>query len=89
VYGNQNVCGSLQALSGLKVLDTCGAGDIFGGSAVQCILNTGKQPNELNSTELRQIAGFATAAAGLSTERSGGISSIPSLDEIRQRMREC
>ena len=36
----------------------------------------------LTEEELRQIVGFACTAAGLSTTRHGGISSVPTLEEI-------
>lgn len=58
-------------------VDTTGAGDIFGGSAVSQILEIGKDPAELNESELHRIASFASAAASLSTEHPGGISSVP------------
>lgn len=63
-------------------VDTTGAGDIFGGSAVSQILAIGKDPAELDATDLRQIAGFASAAASLSTEHPGGISSVPTRAEV-------
>lgn len=33
-------------------------------------------------TELREIVTFACVSAGLSTTRSGGISSVPTLDAV-------
>ena len=66
----------------VKPVDTTGAGDIFGGSAISRILKMRKPPEELTEEELMSIASFATTAASLSTQRLGGISSIPSEDEI-------
>lgn len=66
----------------VKPVDTTGAGDIFGGSAVSRILRTGKRPQELMESDLRKIAAFASTAASLSTEKLGGIPSIPSEDEV-------
>ena len=63
-------------------VDTTGAGDIFGGSAVSRILRIGKQPDELSEAELLDIASFATAAASLSTQKYGGIPSIPREEEV-------
>lgn len=83
VYKNAQCKGSVPAMQGLKVIDTCGAGDIFGGSAAWQILCAGKAPEELNDAELQSIVRFACTAAGLSTQRPGGISSIPSLDEVK------
>lgn len=86
VFANRNALGHVPALKGLKVTDTCGAGDIFGGSALWGVLNAGKEPEKLDDPELRKIVTFACTAAGLSTERSGGISSIPTLEEVENRM---
>lgn len=85
-YKNRNASGKLPSLSGIKVIDTTGAGDIFGGSAVWKMLQTGKKPEDLNDAELRDIVKFACTAAGLSTTRSGGISSIPTMEEVMDRM---
>lgn len=86
VFQNAKAKGSVPGLSGLKVVDTTGAGDIFGGSAVWALLQTGKKPEELEEVELRQIAAFACASAGLSTTRPGGISSVWSREEIEARL---
>ena len=74
--------GHVPSLSGISVIDTTGAGDIFGGSALWKLLQTGKAPEELNEAELRDIVSFACTAAGLSTTKPGGISSVPSLTQI-------
>ena len=86
VFRNQNAKGHVPGLQGLHVIDTTGAGDIFGGSAVWKLLQTGKRPEELSREELEEIVGFACAAAGLSTTRSGGISSVPDYEEILRAM---
>lgn len=85
-YRNRNASGRVPGLSGLTVTDTTGAGDIFGGSAVWALLQTGKAPEELGRGELERITAFACASAGLSTTRAGGISSLFSLEEIKARM---
>lgn len=85
LYANQNAVGTVPALSGLHTIDTTGAGDIFGGSAVWKLLQTGKAPEALEKAELEQIVRFACASAGLSTEKAGGISSVPSLDAVLAR----
>lgn len=84
VYKNALCKGNIPAMQGLKVIDTCGAGDIFGGSAAWKLLQTGKAPDALNDAELREIVSFACTAAGLSTQRSGGISSIPDYAEVKE-----
>ena len=76
-FENQNACGHVDSLKDIKVVDTTGAGDIFGGSAVWKLLQTGKRPEDLDEAELTQIVSFACRAAGLSTTKHGGISSVP------------
>lgn len=81
-YLNRNACGKVPSLKDVHVKDTTGAGDIFGGSAVSRLLDFGKEPDALSDDELRQIVSFACTAAGLSTMRYGGISSVPELNEV-------
>jgi len=69
----------------VNVLDTTGAGDIFGGSAVSRILKLGKAPESLTEHELKQIAAFAVTAASLSTQKMGGIPSIPDISDVFSR----
>ena len=66
----------------VKPIDTTGGGDIFGGSAVNCILKAGKPPKDLNEAELTEIAKFAITAASISTQKPGGIPSIPDEAEV-------
>ena len=70
----------------VKPIDTTGAGDIFGGSAVSRLLKTGKKPEELGVEELVFIGKFACTAASLSTTQSGGIPSIPEEDVVLERI---
>ena len=58
-------------------VDTTGAGDIFGGSAVARLLELEKPLSRLTEADLAYIGRFAAAAASLSTEAPGGIPSIP------------
>ena len=81
-FKNANAEGHVPSLSGIHVIDTTGAGDIFGGSAVWKLLQTGKAPESLTESELREIVTFACTAAGLSTTKSGGISSVPSSEAV-------
>ena len=57
-------------------VDTTGAGDIFGGSAVSRLLQLGRAPEALTEDELTAIGRFAATAASLSTQYPGGISAI-------------
>ena len=63
-------------------VDTTGAGDIFGGSAVSRILKLDKSPEELNCEELSEIVSFAVTAASLSTQKTGGMPSVPEESEV-------
>jgi fructokinase len=81
-FRNRKACGHVDGLSGIKVADTTGAGDIFGGSALWKLLQTGKAPEDLEEAELRAITRFACVSAGLSTTRPGGISSVPNLEQV-------
>jgi len=70
----------------VKQVDTTGAGDIFGGSAISRILKLGKKPEDLNKDELESIVKFATTAASLSTEKYGGIPSVPDESDVLKLM---
>ena len=74
--------------SGIHVVDTTGAGDIFGGSAMSCFLKIGKAPEDLTEEELRQIVRFACTSASLSTQQHGGITSVPTEAEVLAKMAE-
>ena len=63
-------------------IDTTGAGDIFGGSAVSRLLKLGVHPCELTQQQMYDIGSFASTAASLSTEVSGGIPSIPAEERV-------
>lgn len=74
--------------SGIHVVDTTGAGDIFGGSAMSQFLRTGKAPKDLTEEELRRIVCFACTAASLSTQKHGGIASVPEETDVQAKMAE-
>ena len=67
-------------------VDTTGAGDIFGGSAVSRLLELNKTIDDLTAGDLAYIGRFATTAASLSTESVGGIPSIPDKRIVLERM---
>ena len=85
-FSNGKAMGHVEALSGLQVVDTTGAGDIFGGSAIWKMLQLGVAPQELTEKQLREIVGFACTSASLSTTRPGGVSGVFALEEILARM---
>ena len=68
-------------------IDTTGAGDIFGGSAVSRLLDLGKDIADLTEEDLAFIGRFATTAASLSTEFIGGIPSIQDKAVVLERMK--
>ena len=86
-FKNAQASGQVPGMSGIRVVDTTGAGDIFGGSAVYRLLETGKEPEALEEKELREIVSFACTAAGLSTTKHGGIQSVPEIDDVIRSMR--
>lgn len=79
-FMNNKASGHVPALTGIQVVDTTGAGDIFGGSAVYQLLQLDKVPEELTDEDLKNAVRFACTAAGLSTTKHGGISSVPDYD---------
>jgi len=70
----------------VKPIDTTGAGDIFGGSAVSRMLKLGKPPDELSEAELKAVAAFAVTAASLSTQVLGGMPSVPKEKDVYAAM---
>ena len=67
-------------------IDTTGAGDIFGGSAVARLLELEKPIAQLSKDDLAYIGRFAATAASLSTEHPGGIPSIPAKEAVLKAM---
>ncbi len=85
-FKNAAACGHVPSLSGIKVIDTTGAGDIFGGSAVWKLLQYGTDPAIMGAEILRDVVCFACTTAGLSTTKSGGISSVPEYVNVLRQM---
>ena len=81
-FRNALASGHVPSLSGIQVIDTTGAGDIFGGSALWKLLQLNKAPETLTLEELTDLVRFACTSAGLSTTRSGGISSVPDYETV-------
>ena len=86
-FKNAVASGKVPSLSGIKVIDTTGAGDIFGGSAVWKLLQLGKAPETLNAEELTDAVTFACTSAGLSTTKPGGISSVHDYETVLANMK--
>ena len=83
-FKNAVAQGKVPSLQGIRVADTTGAGDIFGGSAVWKLLQLSVAPETLNEAQLREIVTFACTSAGLSTTKLGGISSVPERSAVEQ-----
>ena len=81
-FANVKATGHTPALSGIKVTDTTGAGDIFGGSTLWQLLKIGKPLEDLTEAELQKITRFSCTAAGLSTTKQGGANSVPEMAEV-------
>jgi sugar/nucleoside kinase (ribokinase family) len=85
-FRNGRASGHVPSLSGISVVDTTGAGDIFGGSALWQLLELGISPEKLEEPQLRDIVRFACTAAALSTTKFGGLSSVPELADVYKAM---
>ena len=81
-YATEKEKGIVANPSGIAAVDTTGAGDIFGGSAMSRFLLLGKKPQQLTKDDLQGICTFAVTAAALSTQKTGGFTSIPEMTEI-------
>jgi len=81
-YSNGRETGEVETPKGLNVIDTTGAGDIFGGSVLSRILLSGKDITAITGEELEKMTRFACCAASLSTQRSGGISSVVPMEDV-------
>ena len=85
-FVNRQAAGRVPGIKGVSVVDTTGAGDIFGGSAVWKLLQFGVDPASLTETQMREIATFACTAASLSTTKPGGISSVPEFSDVMENI---
>lgn len=81
-FANRNGCGEVPSPTGIHVVDTTGAGDIFGGSAMSRFRRLGKAPEDLTVEEMRAVTRFACCAASLSTQTHGGINSVPEEKDV-------
>lgn len=87
-FANRSGSGTTACPTGIHVVDTTGAGDIFGGSAMSQMLKLGKAPEALLAEDMSTITRFACCAASLSTRHHGGINSIPEEQEVLELMRQ-
>lgn len=87
-YYNKTAEGHIDNYNDVVTVDTTGAGDIFGGTAIAGVLKSGIAPEELTKDMLDRIVRFACAAASLSTASFGGISSVPENSEVEKLIAE-
>lgn len=76
-YSLRGEGGFVPAPTNIHVVDTTGAGDIFGGTALAQLLKTGKALDAFIPEDLRAAASVAVRAASLSTQTKGGLTSVP------------
>lgn len=74
-YGDGNFLSALENIS--PVVDTTGAGDIFHGAFIHAILEFCDDVEALR---------YATTVSGISTEKMGGIPSIPTKEQVYERI---
>lgn len=67
-------------------IETTGAGDTFEGCALNYILDHGLEG--LTKEDLKELLTFANAGASIITTRRGALKVMPTLEEIRQLMKE-
>ena len=83
-FANRNGSGFVAAPQGVKAIDTTGAGDIFGGSAMSQFIKLGIKPEDATPRQLEKICRFATTAASLSTTENGGFTSVPDVEKVER-----
>lgn len=75
-------------LDSLKVqaIDTTGAGDCFTAGVLHQFITLNHKLADLGADDYRTMARWGVTAGALSTEKHGGIPSIPSMEEIKARL---
>lgn len=71
----------------VKAIDTTGAGDCFMAGILYQFIALNRDLRDLDAEAYRTMARHGVVAGALSTEKRGGIPSIPSLDEIQKYLR--
>ena len=73
-----------QAGISVKTIETTGAGDTFGGSSLNYLLE--HDFAQLTEEELEEMLRFANAAAAIVTTRKGAIRAMPEKEEVEALM---
>lgn len=84
-YAAKVGCGYVTSIK-VHPVDTTGAGDIFGGSALSRLLKTGKELKDITKEELLHATQFACTAASLSTEQYGGMCAVVALSDVEKKL---
>jgi fructokinase len=83
-YSANRYSGLVPAIKTDHVVDTTGAGDIFGGAVIAQLLPELDSIDDWTEDFVRRACTFACAAATLSTGTLGGISSVPNQRQVEQ-----
>ena len=86
LIGNENGIVKAEGFSSHAV-DTTGAGDSFWGGFLASYLREETAPEHLTRAQMIQFGRVGNAVASLCVERRGGISAIPEMEEIEERLR--
>ena len=73
----------------VKTIDTTGSGDCFFAGALHCLLSFDKPVESLTPEELTYTLDFANASGSLASAKPGAVSSLPSVSEIDECMKNC
>lgn len=84
-HGRRGV-GCLDSLQ-VKALDTTGAGDCFTAGVLHRFATLDRKLQELDAADYLAMARQGVTAGALSTEKRGGIPSIPTQEEIQARLK--
>ena len=66
----------------VETIETTGAGDTFGGSSLNYILE--HDFNRLTEEQLKEMLAFANASAAIVTTRKGAIKAMPTREEVNR-----
>ncbi len=86
LIGNENGIVKAEGFSSHAV-DTTGAGDSFWGGFIASYLREETAPEHLTRAQMIRLGRVGNAVASLCVERRGGISAIPEMEEIEERLR--
>jgi fructokinase len=83
-YAGNSGAQAISPAYAVKTVDTTGAGDSFAGGFLYCLINSGKVPEQLTETDLKEFLAFGNAVGSLTTMNKGAIPALPTLDQVRE-----